>query len=107
MNKTRFVVGPFMVAVTFLLSACGGGGGGGAAPSAESILASSIRSDSRLPLVRAKAKQLIAKELTAGTGYPAVFIRDLNTFVELAIEARGGQNGRSQLALFLEHQGDD
>lgn len=88
------------------LTGCGGGGGGEAA-SAESVLAASIRNDPRLPLVRAKAKQLVARELTAGTGYPAVFIRDLNTFAELAIEAGGAQNVRSQLKLFLEHQDED
>lgn len=88
---------------TFLLTACGGG----EKISDESKLANSIRNDARLPLVRAKARQLVAKELTAGSGYPAVFIRDLNTFVELAIEAQGAQKVRSQLKQFLEHQGDD
>jgi len=36
-----------------------------------------------------------------------VFIRDLNTFVELAIEAQGQQSVRSQLKQFLDHQGED
>lgn len=88
---------------TFLLTACGGG----EETSDESRLAHSIRNDARLPLVRAKAGQLVARELTAGSGYPAVFIRDLNTFVELAIEGQGAQKVRSQLEQFLEHQGED
>ena len=95
--------GLWILALALLVTACSGGD----APSDESVLANSIRNDVRLPLVRAKARQLVAKELTAGSGYPAVFIRDLNTFVELALEARGAQTVRSQLRLFLEHQGDD
>jgi len=96
-----------MLVVTFLSAACSSGGGSSDVSSDESRLASSIRSDSRLPQVRAKARQLVAKELTAGTAYAAVFIRDLNTFVELAIEGQGPQNVRSQLKLFLDHQGED
>ncbi|HYE70514.1 MAG TPA: hypothetical protein VD932_03220 [Aquabacterium sp.] len=95
-------------ALALLLAACGGGGGGSAPASApSSALAQTIRSDPRLPLVRAKARQLVAKELTAGTVYPAVFIRDLNTFVEVAIETQGAAVVRNQLRLFLEHQGSD
>jgi len=61
----------------------------------------------RLPQVRAKARQLVAEGLTAGSAYAAVFIRDLNTFVELAIEGQGPQSVRSQLKLFFDHQGED
>lgn len=104
MKKTS-VVALLVLTVTLQLGACGGGGGG--APSAEAALASAIRNDARLPLVRAKAKQVAAKDLSAGSIYAAVFIRDLNTFIELAIEAQGATAVRSQLRKFLEHQGDD
>lgn len=91
-----------------LLGACGGGGGGGAAsPSADAALAATVRNDSRLPLVRAKARQVVGRDLSAGSIYAAVFIRDLNTFIELAIETQGAQKVRSQLLRFLEVQGDD
>lgn len=93
------------LAFTFLLGSCGGGDA--AAPSAESALAATIRSDARLPLVRAKAKQVVGRDLSAGSIYAAVFIRDLNTFIELSIEAQGGPKIRSQLLRFLEFQGDD
>jgi hypothetical protein len=93
-----------MLAMSLFVAACSGGGG--QSPE-EVLLATSIRNDARLPLVRAKARQLAAKELTAGSSYQAVFIRDLNTFVELAIEVQGPQIVRSQLKQFLEHQGDD
>jgi len=106
--KKRLLVSVFVFALTSLLASCGGGGGSASnEPSEESKLASSIRSDARLTLVRAKASQLVAKDLTAGSGYGAVFIRDLNTFIELAIEVQGAQNIRSKLKQFLEHQGSD
>jgi hypothetical protein len=106
-----FSARPWMLALSLLLSACGSGGDSSNAPpvepSAEAKLAASIRNDTQLPLIRAKAKQLIAQGLTAGNVYPSVFIRDLNTFVELAIEAQGPQIVRSQLKQFLIHQGED
>lgn len=70
-------------------------------------LANIIRNDPRLALVRTKARQLASKELTAGTGYASVWIRDLNTFIELAIEGQGPQNVRVYLKQFLVHQADD
>jgi hypothetical protein len=92
-----------LLILTFFLAACSSGNNA----SEELKLAGEIRSDTRLALVRAKARQLVAKELTAGTAYPAVFIRDLNTFVGLTIETQGAQVMRSQLVQFLQHQGDD
>lgn len=92
------------IALTLLTVACGGGG---SSSSGEASLASAIRNDPRLPLVRAKARQIVAKDLSAGSIYPAVFIRDLNTFVELAIETQGGPKVRSQLLQFLEFQQGD
>ena len=89
MNKP-FVAGLLAIALAFLVVACGGGG----SSSAEASLASAIRNDPRLPLVRAKARQIVAKDLSAGSIYQAVFIRDLNTFVELAIETQGGPKVR-------------
>jgi hypothetical protein len=97
----------FLWIVVLVLSACSGGGGGEQNPSAEAALAASIRNDPRLPRVRAMAKQLLAAGSTAGTAYPQVYIRDLNTFVDLAVETQGAAAVRSLLELFLSHQGDD
>jgi hypothetical protein len=108
--KKPGLIGLLVLASIFLLHACGGGGGGSAAPAPsdpQAALATKIRGDARLASVRAKAKQLVVSSLTAGTGYPAVFVRDLNTFIDLAIEAQGAAAIRPQLELFLAHQGAD
>lgn len=89
------------------VAACGGGGGGGDAPSGDAALAAAIRNDTRLTQVRAKALQVAGKGFNAGSVYPAVFIRDLNTFIELAIEGQGGAPVKAQLLQFFEHQRDD
>ena len=91
-----------------VLAACSGGGSSAPSPpSAEAQLATTIRNDTRLPLIRSKAKTLIAKNLSAGDFYPAVFIRDLNTFIEVAIETHGGPDVRAQLRMFLDYQAAD
>lgn len=109
--KKSLSVRPLMLALSLLLAACSGGNQSSVAPpaepSADAKLASAIRNDPQLPLIRAKAKQLIATGSSAGSIYAEVFIRDLNTFVELAIEAQGAPIVRSQLRLFLDHQADD
>ena len=103
------IAGLLAIALCLILNACGGGGGvgGGSAPSAEAALAGTIRNDTRLPLVRAKARQVVAKNLSAGTVYSGVYIRHLNTFIGLAIETHGAPVVRSQLLQFFEFQADD
>lgn len=107
--KKASLAGIATLVAMMLLYACGGGGGTtpATAVSPEAALAATIRADTRLALVRDKAKQLAAQQLTAGTEYPAVFIRDLNTFIEIAIQAQGATVVRSELELFLANQGDD
>jgi hypothetical protein len=106
--KNTGLLGILLLGSIWLLHACGGGGSAAAPPAdPQAALAAKIRSDPRLASVRAKAKQLVATSLTAGSGYPAVFIRDLNTFIDLAIEAQGAAAIRPQLELFLAHQGAD
>ena len=50
-------------------------------------LAAKIAGDAELREVLEKAHALIKTGLTAGSGYGEVWIRDLNTFIELAVRA--------------------
>lgn len=108
--RNLFAARPLALVLSLLLAACSGGDSSNSQqvePSPEATLAAAIRNDTQLPLVRAKAKQLIGSGLSAGSVYPEVFIRDLNTFAELAIEAQGPQIVRAQLKQFLIHQAID
>lgn len=107
--RKLFPIHAVIAVVMVILTACSSGSDSAppAQPSAEAQLAATIRNDTRLPLIRSKAKQLIAKNLSAGGVYPAVFIRDLNTFIELAIETHGVPAVRAQLRQFLDYQGAD
>lgn len=74
---------------------------------AESIaLARRILDDPVLPEVLARAKRLLGSGLNAGDGYGEVWIRDLNTFVELALQENDPAPIRDALLNFFKFQGD-
>ncbi|MHC4147766.1 MAG: hypothetical protein ACYSUD_23785 [Planctomycetota bacterium] len=52
-------------------------------------LADKILNNPDLPFVLEKARSILKKGLTAGSGYGEVWIRDLNTFIEIALESPG------------------
>ncbi|CAN5803754.1 hypothetical protein BH10BAC3_BH10BAC3_37220 [soil metagenome] len=64
-------------------------------------LAKKIRSDARLDTVMAKATALLSKGFNAGDGYPQVWIRDFNTFIETSIEVYNIDSIRHNLLTFL------
>ncbi len=74
---------------------------------ADQELARTILSDARLGTVRAKAEALIASGFTAGNTYGGVFVRDLNTFVNLATEVLGPSEVAANLIPFFILQGRD
>ncbi|MCC6234536.1 MAG: hypothetical protein IT580_17970 [Verrucomicrobiales bacterium] len=80
-----------------------------AAPAAGSRreLARRILDDPELPDVLARARALLRTGLNAGDGYGEVWIRDLNTFIELALEATDRRPIREALLTFFKFQGDD
>ncbi|RFM26890.1 glucosidase family protein [Deminuibacter soli] len=67
-------------------------------------LAQTILSDKRLDTVYAKAVQLLAKGFAAGDGYPQVWIRDLNTFIETSCQVYDKAIIRESLVTFLRLQ---
>jgi len=73
----------------------------------EKELANRIKSNEDLSLVQEKAKDLIAKGFTAGDGYGEVWIRDFNTFMDLAIDVHSKEVIRKKLITFFNFQGDD
>lgn len=68
-------------------------------------LAGQILTDPSLRAVHEKAKTLLKTGLTAGSGYGEVWIRDLNTFIEVALEVNEPRRFREALLLFFKFQG--
>ncbi len=70
-------------------------------------LAREILNDRELPVVLQKARALLKGGLNAGSGYGEVWIRDLNTFIELALEGEARAGIREALLRFFKFQGAD
>lgn len=71
---------------------------------AEANLAAQISQDEDLKLVLEKARALLKTGLTAGSGYGEVWIRDLNTFIELALQVNPSDSIREALLNFFRFQ---
>jgi glycogen debranching enzyme len=73
----------------------------------EAELAKRIRSDESLHHVDQMALDLLKSGVNAGAGYRAVWIRDMNTFIEAALEVTPRERFRDALLTFLKFQGPD
>jgi glycogen debranching enzyme len=71
----------------------------------EAALAREIRADRTLDQVHQMAQDLLRSGINAGSGYSEVWIRDLNTFIEMAIEVNPPTRLRESLLTFLKLQG--
>lgn len=65
------------------------------------MLADKILNDNRLDTIIVKAKALLSKGFNAGDGYPQVWIRDLNTFIETSLQVYNVDTIRKNLLTFL------
>lgn len=68
-------------------------------------LAKQILDDAALTEVRAKARSLLQGGLNAGSGYPTTWIRDMNTFLNVALQVNPPERFRRALLMFLKFQG--
>jgi glycogen debranching enzyme len=73
----------------------------------EKALREAIKNDPYFGFVRQKAYEVVRTGFTAGDGYGEVWIRDLNTFIELACEVHGTEEIRDNILVFFRMQGDD
>lgn len=67
-------------------------------------LAEKILTDKSLDTLYAKAEALLKKGFTAGDGYPQVWIRDFNTFIETSCDVFDTEIIRENLLTFLRLQ---
>lgn len=84
-----------------------GASSGAASTEQRQALANRILGDDQLDDVLRRAEALTASGANAGSGYGEVWIRDLNTFVAMALRSGNQANIRSNLLTFFCFQGDD
>ncbi|RTY98503.1 hypothetical protein EKM02_11815 [Flavobacterium sp. RSP49] len=66
-----------------------------------------IKTDTRLKTVSEKARKLVSSGFNAGDGYSEVWIRDLNTFTDLATKVADKEKLKEALLTFFKFQGKD
>lgn len=71
------------------------------------LLGEKILSNDYFPFVTEMAREVVAKGFNAGDGYGEVWIRDYNTFIELACEVFDKKEIRENLLVFFRMQGSD
>jgi hypothetical protein len=92
-----------VIVVTLLLFAC-------KSPEkklVEKSLAEKISQDEKFTLVKTKALEIMKTGFNAGDGYREVWIRDYNTFIELASNVFPKEELKENLLVFCRMQGDD
>jgi len=70
-------------------------------------LADKIKNDSYMPFVKNKALEVMKTGVNAGDGYREVWIRDYNTFIELAVQVTKKEDIKENLLVFFRMQGED
>jgi hypothetical protein len=78
-----------------------------AADSRPANLAAQILADQNLRDVLRMAQTLLSSGLDAGSGYKATWIRDMNTFIQVALGVNPPQRFRDALLMFFKFQGSD
>jgi GH15 family glucan-1,4-alpha-glucosidase len=71
------------------------------------MIADQIRNDEYFAFTEKKALEMIGSGFNAGDGYREVWIRDYNTFIELAAAVHPAEELRENLMVFFRMQGED
>jgi len=70
-------------------------------------LAQKVRENESIAFTKQKAREVVKTGFNAGDGYREVWIRDYNTFIELAAELYDPTELKENLLVFFRMQGDD
>lgn len=73
----------------------------------DQLLAQQILDDTRISKVDSLARELLKNGFIAGNGYPMVWSRDLNTFIETSAEVYDRDTLREKLLFFFHFQQDN
>jgi hypothetical protein len=77
----------------------------GATKQSDAALAREIRADQALQAVHGMATEVLKGGVNAGGGYSQTWIRDFNTFIEVALEVNSPARLREVLLTFVKFQG--
>lgn len=91
----------FLVCILFLFISCN------SVLIGDKPIAKEVLENRNLDLVKYKAKKLIKEGFSAGDGYAEIWIRDFNTFMELALDVNDNKTIREKLLVFFDFQGKD
>lgn len=73
-------------------------------PEGKKLLAKQILNDTSLSVVDTMARTLLRKGFNAGSGYSQVWARDMNTFIEIALEEVNPKDIRGAILVFFALQ---
>lgn len=73
----------------------------------DKTLSAKIKNDQYMPFVKNKALEVMKTGVNAGDGYREVWIRDYNTFIELAAQVTKKEDIKENLLVFFRMQGED
>ncbi len=73
----------------------------------DKLLVKEIKHDKYFSFVKTKALEIMKAGFNAGDGYPEVWIRDYNTFIELAARVSPKKALKENLLVFCRMQGED
>lgn len=73
----------------------------------DKTLSDKIKNDQYMPFVKNKALEVMKTGVNAGDGYREVWIRDYNTFIELAAQVTKKEDIKENLLVFFRMQGED
>lgn len=73
----------------------------------KAILAEKVENNASIEFTKKKAAEIVKTGFNAGDGYMEVWIRDYNTFIELAAEVYPTDELKKNLLIFFQMQGDD
>jgi hypothetical protein len=92
------------------MAGAGGAGGSGGADGGiadPKLLAANILGNPDIATSKTLCEKILANGFDAGSGYPAVWIRDLNTFIETLLDKQPSKPVRDELVKFFVYQGED
>ncbi len=73
----------------------------------KAILAEKVENNASIEFTKKKASEIVKTGFNAGDGYMEVWIRDYNTFIELAAEVYPTDELKKNLLIFFQMQGND